>query len=78
MHVISICSNLYSANGGCEWKREWMAYRCRGLQHHMLVIESMDPDTETRRLSPIALEGGDTGHGGYTDLINGPMDHGKH
>ena len=43
----------------------------------MLVIESMDADTETRRLSPLALEGGDTGGGEYTDLINGPMDHGK-
>lgn len=43
----------------------------------MLVIESMDADTETRRLSPLALDGGDTGHGLYTDLLNGPMDHGK-
>ena len=43
----------------------------------MLVIESMDGDTETRRLSPLALDGGDTGHGHYTDLLNGPMDHGQ-
>ena len=42
----------------------------------MLIIESMDDDTETRRLSPLALTGGSTGHGDYTDLINGPMDHG--
>ena len=42
----------------------------------MLIIESMDDDTEMRRLSPVALTGGDTGHGHYTDLINGPMDHG--
>ena len=42
----------------------------------MLVIESMDDDTETRRLSPLALTGGNTGQGDYTDLINGPMDHG--
>ena len=55
----------------------WQAYRCKRLQHHMLVIESLDADTETRRLSPLALEGGDTGGGEYTDLINGPMDHGK-
>jgi len=32
----------------------------------MLVIESMDADTETRRLSPVALLGN-----GYIDLING-------
>ena len=42
----------------------------------MLIIESRDDDSETRRLSPVALTGGDTGHGEYTDLINGPMDHG--
>ena len=37
----------------------------------MLIIESMDDDTETRRLSPLALLGD-----GYVDLINGPQDHG--
>ena len=42
----------------------------------MMVIESMDADTETRRLSPLALVGGDTGTVNYTDLMNGPMDHG--
>ena len=70
-------SNLESPYGGCVWVEEWQAYCCKNLQHHMLVIESMDGDTETRRLSPIALNGGDTGAGHYTDLINGPMDHGE-
>ena len=37
----------------------------------MMVVESMDDDTETRRLSPIALLAE-----GYVDLINGPQDHG--
>ncbi|XP_033758069.1 fibrocystin-L-like [Pecten maximus] len=36
----------------------------------MLIIESLDADTETRRLSPVALLGD-----GYVDLINGPQDH---
>ena len=44
----------------------------------MMVIESMDADTETRRLSPLALVGGDTGVVNYTDLMNGPMDHGTY
>lgn len=70
-------SDLESEYGGCELREAWQAYRCKGLQHHMLVIESMDADTETRRLSPLALHGGDTGAGQYTDLINGPMDHGR-
>ena len=56
---------------------QWQAYSCKNLQHHMFVIESMDADTETRRLSPIALDGGNTGNGDYTDLLNGPMDHGE-
>ena len=42
----------------------------------MLIVESMDADSETRRMSPIALHGGDLGTGPYTDLLNGPMDHG--
>ena len=35
------------------------------------MLESLDSDTETRRLSPIAILGD-----GYLDLINGPQDHG--
>ena len=61
----------------CHFMPVWNAFRCDFLDHRMLVIESMDGDTETRRLSPLALDGGDTGHGHYTDLLNGPMDHGQ-
>lgn len=57
------CSDLNSQHGGCELRRTWQAYRCKTLQHHMLVIESLDADTETRRLSPLALVGGDVGTG---------------
>jgi hypothetical protein len=38
----------------------------------MLIIESMDSDTETRRLSPVAV----MSDNGFIDLINGPQDHG--
>ena len=38
----------------------------------MFVFESLDKDTELRRLSPIAVGTRD----GYIDLINGPQDHG--
>ena len=67
---------IYYYSDDCEWREDWNAYRCQSLDHRMLVIESLDGDTETRRLSPLALDGGDTGHGPYTDLLNGPMDHG--
>ena len=49
----------------------WQAYWCPEVNYEMLIIESMDPDTEDRRLSPVAVLGD-----GYLDLINGPQDHG--
>ncbi|KAM3858592.1 fibrocystin-L-like [Diretmus argenteus] len=55
----------------CTYMRPWQSYKCFGLNYRMLVIESLDSDTETRRLSPVAV----LGHG-YIDLINGPQDHG--
>lgn len=48
-------------------------YKCNpGVTYKMLIIESMDGDTELRRLSPVVLATDD----GSVDLINGPMDHG--
>nr|XP_026695327.1 fibrocystin-L-like [Ciona intestinalis] len=61
-------------NSACTYKSIWQAYDCHGdgvLDYQMLVIESLDDDTETRRLSPVALNGGRT-----IDLNNGPQDHG--
>ncbi|XP_077349351.1 fibrocystin-L [Lithobates pipiens] len=55
----------------CVYISSWDAYKCFGLNYEMLVIESLDADTETRRLSPVAVLGD-----GYLDLINGPQDHG--
>ena len=50
------------------------AYKCEGTTgYRLLVIESMDKDTEVRRLSPIAMKVKD---GDFVDLINGPQDHG--
>ncbi|XP_053190049.1 fibrocystin-L-like [Scomber japonicus] len=55
----------------CTYIKSWQSYKCFGLNYRMLVIESLDSDTETRRLSPVAVLGD-----GYVDLINGPQDHG--
>ncbi|XP_075406661.1 fibrocystin-L [Tenrec ecaudatus] len=55
----------------CKYIPTWQGYQCFGLEYAMMVIESLDPDSETRRLSPVALVGS-----GYVDLINGPQDHG--
>lgn len=56
----------------CVNRTDWQAWFCRGLEYKMLVIESMDRDTEDRRLSPVAI----ISDNGYIDLINGPQDHG--
>ncbi|XP_072027284.1 LOW QUALITY PROTEIN: fibrocystin-L-like [Amphiura filiformis] len=58
-------------NDECEWKSAWTAYECHGIDHMMMVVESLDADTEVRRVSPVALYS-DT----YVDLINGPQDNG--
>lgn len=50
----------------CTYMSSWQSYKCFGLNYRMLVIESLDADTETRRLSPVAVVGD-----GYLDLING-------
>uniref|UniRef100_A0A6I8N1M6 Fibrocystin-L n=1 Tax=Ornithorhynchus anatinus TaxID=9258 RepID=A0A6I8N1M6_ORNAN len=55
----------------CKYVQEWQSYRCFGMDYAMLVIESLDSDTEIRRISPMAILGD-----GYVDLINGPQDHG--
>ncbi|XP_052286416.1 fibrocystin-L-like [Dreissena polymorpha] len=59
-------------NNNCTYRPSWQSYQCENdIDHEMLIIESMDSDTETRRLSPVAVLGK-----GYIDLINGPQDHG--
>ncbi|KAL3886657.1 hypothetical protein ACJMK2_026637 [Sinanodonta woodiana] len=61
-------------NENCTLSTSWQAWLCQGLDYLVLTIESMDDDTETRRLSPVAV----LAHygNGYIDLINGPQDHG--
>jgi hypothetical protein len=34
----------------CSYRDSWQAYECHGLNHKMMMIESMDRDTEDRRL----------------------------
>ncbi|KAM5281038.1 fibrocystin-L [Ctenodactylus gundi] len=55
----------------CKYIPAWQSYQCFGMEYAMMVIESLDSDTETRRLSPVAIASN-----GYVDLINGPQDHG--
>ena len=41
----------------CTWNENWDAYKCSDMDYHMAIIESLDADTETRRLSPVAILG---------------------
>ena len=52
----------------CEYVDSWQAHLCKQLDYRMLMVESMDKDTETRRLSPVAVFADNQ----YLDLINGP------
>jgi hypothetical protein len=61
-------------NENCTWRDDWVAYSCHGLNHRIMIIESLDRDTQIRRLSPIAVLA-DAGPAGYIDLVNGPQDH---
>ncbi|XP_075995316.1 PKHD1 like 1, tandem duplicate 1 [Genypterus blacodes] len=69
--VESIAPHKGVARKGCRYRPTWQSYECHGYNYRMLVIESLDSDTETRRLSPVAVL-----VNGYLDLINGPQDHG--
>lgn len=55
----------------CTLHQDWNGYLCSELDHLLMVMESLDIDTEERRLSPIGVGGN-----GFINLNNGPMDHG--
>lgn len=61
-----------SRSSSCILHSSWGMHLCNyDTDYRMLIIESMDSDTETRRLSPIAI----MSDNGYIDLINGPSNH---
>lgn len=62
-------------DSSCSLMPTWQAWKCTNIRHRMMVIESLDSDTEIRRLSPIALIA-NPGNTGHVDLLNGPMDRG--
>ena len=60
-----------SRTNSCSLRSAWGMYLCNAsTNYRMMIIESMDSDTEKRRLSPVAL----MSRTGYIDLINGPQD----
>ena len=64
-------SRMFGGRDDCTFNPVWNMYLCENLEHLMLVLESLDADTELRRLSPIGL-----GANGFINLLNGPMDNG--
>ncbi|KAK4312053.1 hypothetical protein Pmani_016482 [Petrolisthes manimaculis] len=62
-------------DNSCTQMAAWQGWKCTNLIHRMMIIESLDSDTEIRRLSPIGLIA-NPGPNGYVDLVNGPQDQG--
>ncbi|KAK4328078.1 hypothetical protein Pmani_001551 [Petrolisthes manimaculis] len=60
-------------DNSCTKMATWQGWKCTNLIHRMMIIESLDSDTEVRRLSPIGLIA-NPGPIGYVDLVNGPQD----
>ena len=66
-------TGLYQGDNQCTRNEEWRALSCTGINHRIMIIESMDRDSKIRRLSPIAMLA-NPGTAGYIDLVNGPQD----
>ncbi|XP_048777455.2 fibrocystin-L-like isoform X3 [Ostrea edulis] len=60
----------------CTYNNNQQVYKCTDYTYRQLTIESMDADTELRRLSPVAILAWNGNGDGFIDLINGPQDHG--
>jgi len=55
----------------CSWSERWQAYSCTGSTRGHLMFESLDFDTEIRRIAPVGFRSSS----GFIDLANGPADH---
>ncbi|XP_069115426.1 fibrocystin-L-like [Argopecten irradians] len=61
--------------GSCVANNELRYWNCTTNDHEVVMLESMDSDTETRRLSPVALLACPD-NTCFINLLNGPQDHG--
>ncbi|KAK4327437.1 hypothetical protein Pmani_002101 [Petrolisthes manimaculis] len=55
-------------DNSCTKMATWQGWKCTNLIHRMMIIESLDSDTEVRRLSPIGLIA-NPGPNGYVDQV---------
>ncbi|XP_033758550.1 fibrocystin-L-like [Pecten maximus] len=74
-------SSLYhhqgiTRGGSCEKNEVSRYWNCTKLDHELVMFESMDSDTETRQLSPVASLSCINNNDCYINLVNGPQDHG--
>ena len=60
----------FSRGDTCVWENTWQAYICDGSSRGHLYFESLDRDTEIRRVAPIGFRSST----GFIDLGNGPTD----
>jgi len=45
----------HSQNDQCIWEPNWQAYACYGSTRGHMMFESLDTDTEIRRIAPIGF-----------------------
>ena len=58
--------------GECKLNLMWNAYLCRNTSYNMFILENLDADSLTRRISPVGLSRQDNSDGNFMDLLNGP------
>ena len=72
-----IASNPATVNPNkCIVRNDWNGYECQNANYNLLVFESLDLDTMTRRVSPVNIFSNYTQGYTYSNNLNSFMDHG--
>ncbi|KAJ3227695.1 Fibrocystin-L [Clydaea vesicula] len=65
---------IYRNNSKCQFHGTY--YLCEDTIYEMLVIESLDSDSQSRTISPVGILAEDADQGNFIDLLNGPKNMG--
>lgn len=68
-----LCTGVFR-DGCTDRNSKWQGYFCGGndWQYRVLIIESLDNDTETRTGAPLTVLGWTVDGAGVVDLVSGP------
>jgi len=65
-HSVVQAFGVRRSPGPCAFNPSWNGYQCLNTPMEMFVAESLDPDSETRRVAPTAVSSS-----GFSDILNG-------